>query len=184
MSGTIELLRHGDTGQQGFRGQLDDALSALGWRQMRAAVAERRWHAIVSSPLERCAAFARELAQQHGVPMRLDARLAEYHFGQWQGLSMETLAERWPDQLQRFWADPLAHPPPQGESLQAFRLRLTEAIAQIAGQARWQHVLVITHGGVIRLLRCLGEGLPLGRMASLDVPHATLHRLPLEWLAG
>ena len=27
---TIDLLRHGDTGQRGFRGQLDDALSEAG----------------------------------------------------------------------------------------------------------------------------------------------------------
>ena len=28
----IELLRHGDTGQRSYRGQLDDALSPLGWK--------------------------------------------------------------------------------------------------------------------------------------------------------
>ena len=31
----IELLRHGDTGQRSYRGQLDDALSEVGWSQLR-----------------------------------------------------------------------------------------------------------------------------------------------------
>ena len=41
----IDLLRHGDTGQRSYRGQLDDALSPLGWSQLRAAIFGRSWDA-------------------------------------------------------------------------------------------------------------------------------------------
>ena len=54
----IDLLRHGDTGQRSYRGQLDDPLSTLGWSQLRAAIFGRSWDAIVTSPLRRCAEFA------------------------------------------------------------------------------------------------------------------------------
>lgn len=175
---SIELLRHGDTGQRSYRGQLDDALSELGGAQLRAAVAGREWDAVVSSTLQRCAGFAAELADQRGLPLRFDARLAEYHFGDWQGVPIETLAERDGDALGRFWADPVAHPPPGAESFAAFRERLGAALDRIVAEAAARRVLVITHGGAIRLLRCRVEGRHYGDMAGIDVPHASLHSLP------
>lgn len=179
MSGSITLLRHGDTGQRSYRGQLDDPLSALGVEQLRRAVAYGVWDAIVSSTLQRCASFARELAAARGLPLRLDARLAEYHFGQWQGVPIETLAERQSDALGRFWSDPVAHPPPGAETFAAFRARLSAALDEIAHEARERRVLVVTHGGAIRLLRCVAEGRDFGDMVEIEVPHASLH--PLAW---
>jgi alpha-ribazole phosphatase len=174
----IELLRHGDTGQRSYRGQLDDALSEQGWAQLRAAVAGRAWDCIVSSTLQRCAAFAQELAQARQWPLRLDARLAEYHFGQWQGVPIEQIAQEQGDALARFWADPVAFPPPGAETFEAFRDRLSAALDDIAAHAEGPRVLVVTHGGAIRLLRCLVEQRSYGDMAGIDVPHASLHRLP------
>lgn len=177
MSACIDLLRHGDTGQRSYRGQLDDPLSALGWTQLRAAVAQRQWDAIVSSSLRRCADFARELAATRGLPLRIDARLAEYHFGAWQGVPIEELAHTQGDALARFWADPVAHPPPGAETLAQFRQRLGAALDDVAREARGRSVLVVTHGGAIRLLRCVVEGRGYGDMAGIDVPHASLHSM-------
>ena len=42
-----------------------------------------------------------------------------------------------------------------------------------------QRVLVVTHGGAIRALRCLVAGDGFGHMTELAVPHASLH--PLRW---
>lgn len=175
----IELLRHGDTGQRSYRGQLDDALSAQGWEQLRAAVVGRQWDAVVSSSLQRCAAFAQELVLARGLPLRLDARLAEYHFGDWQGVPIEELAQAQGEALGRFWADPVTCPPPGAETFAAFHARLCAALEDIAGEARDRRVLVVTHGGAIRLLRCHAERRSYGDMANIDVPHASLH--PLDW---
>jgi len=183
MSGVleIELLRHGHTGQRSYRGQLDDPLSAQGWEQLRATAASATWDAVVSSTLQRCAAFATELAAQRGLPLRLDPRLAEYHFGQWQGVPIEDIARDEGDALGRFWADPVRYPPPGGEPFAAFGERLAAALDQIvdehAGRAR--RVLVVTHGGAIRALRCIAEQRPFGQMVEIEVAHASLH--PLAW---
>lgn len=178
MSGvSIDLLRHGDTGQRSYRGQLDDALSERGWSQLRFAVEGQAWDAIVASTLQRCAAFARELANARGLSLRLDARLAEYHFGDWQGVPIETLADEQGDALGRFWGDPVAHPPPGGETFSQFHARLSAAMDDIVATAPAGRVLVVTHGGAIRLLRCVAERRGFGDMAGIDVPHASLHRL-------
>ena len=181
MSVQIELLRHGDTAQRSYRGQLDDALSELGWSQLRAAVQGREWDCVVSSSLQRCAAFARELSHARGVPLRIDARLVEYHFGDWQGVPIERIAEEQGDALARFWADPVRHPPPGAETFEAFHERLRAALDDVTAQATGKRVLVITHGGAIRLLRCLVEQRSYGDMANIEVPHASLH--PLPWTA-
>jgi len=174
----IELLRHGDTGQKSYRGQTDDALTDAGWAQLRNTVAGRAWDVVVSSSLQRCAAFARELAATRGLPLRLDSRLVEYHFGDWQGVPIKTIHARDGAALGRFWADPVAHPPPGAEPFAAFHARLSAALDQIAVEHVGQRVLVVTHGGAIRLLRCHAEGRGYGDMAGIDVPHASLHALP------
>jgi alpha-ribazole phosphatase len=178
MKVAIDLLRHGDTGQRSYRGQLDDPLTDLGWMQLREAVRMRDdWQMIVSSTLQRCASFADELATARGLPLSLDARLAEYHFGHWQGVPIETLAEEQGEALARFWADPVAHPPPGAETFAMFRARLSAALDEVVAKAGDRRVLVVTHGGAIRLLRCLAEGRSYGDMANIDVPHASIHRL-------
>lgn len=174
---SIDLLRHGDTGQRSYRGQLDDPLTDLGWTQLRDAVAGGEWDRVVSSSMARCARFADELATRRGLPLRVDARLAEYHFGDWQGVPIETIAEEDGDALGRFWADPVAHPPPGAETFDAFRLRLSGALDDIASEVSTSRVLVVTHGGAIRLLRCIHERRAFGDMAGIDVPHASLHRI-------
>jgi Fructose-2,6-bisphosphatase len=173
----IDLLRHGDTGQRSYRGQLDDPLTELGWVQLRAAVEGLSWDRIVSSSLARCARFAEELAGARRLPLRIDARLAEYHFGDWQGVPIETLAEEQGDALGRFWADPVANPPPGAETFDAFHARLAAAMRDIVDETGNARVLVITHGGAIRLLRCAAEGRSFADMAGIDVPHASLHRM-------
>ncbi|GAB3378629.1 histidine phosphatase family protein [Lysobacter fragariae] len=177
-------MRHGDTGRRGFRGRIDDALVPEGWQQMRAAVAGVEWDAIFTSPLRRCSEFARELAVQRAITLHEDERLIEYDSGEWQSLSMEELADLHGDALTRFWADPVANPPPGGESMSGFQARLTDALDAIArttvdaasGRAS-PRVLVVTHGGAIRLLRCLEAGRALQEMSAIDVPHASIHRM-------
>jgi alpha-ribazole phosphatase len=179
---SIDLLRHGDTGQRSYRGQLDDALTEVGWTQLRAAVAGHEWDVVVSSTLQRCAAFARELVGARGLPLHFDADLAEYHFGDWQGVPIETLAAEQGEALGRFWLDPFAHPPPGAEPFDAFRARLCAALDRIALLASTRRVLVVTHGGAIRVLRCVAERRSYADMAGIEVPHASLHVLswPLQ----
>jgi alpha-ribazole phosphatase len=175
----IVLLRHGETGQSGFRGRLDDPLTLAGWEQMRRATHEARipWQAVVSSPLVRCADFAHAFAAERGLPVERDDRLAELDFGNWEGQDAEALYRTQPEALGRFWADPWTFTPPNGEPLAAFEARVRAAWADLSERHADQHVLVVTHGGVIRLLLCLARGLAHSELLRLAVPHASLHRI-------
>ena len=180
MSTRIELLRHGETEQGGgFRGSLDDALTLRGWQQMREAVgAAGPWDVLISSPLQRCAAFARELAGQCDLPLHLEPDLRELHFGEWEGRSAAELMEGSAEALGLFWADPYGFTPPGGEPLLQFEARVLAAVDRLRQRFAGQRVLVICHAGVMRLLLARARGLPRERLLEVVVAHGEL--LPLD----
>jgi alpha-ribazole phosphatase len=176
----IDLLRHGETvGGTRFRGSLDDPLTDEGIRQMECAVANAGpWDEIVTSPLSRCAAFAASLAQRLSIPLEIDERLREIHFGDWEGRSYAELMATAPLALTRFLGDPLRHPPPGAESVEAFRERTLDALwDRLTAHNLGRRLLLVTHGGVIRVMLCHARQWPLARLLEIDVPHASLHSL-------
>lgn len=178
-AGYVELLRHGDTGQSGFRGRLEDLLTPLGWKQMEQALqGSPRWHAVLSSPRMRCAHFAAAYATRWGLPLEIDEALAELDFGLWEGVPVADIQHHHPDLLGKFWADPWSNPPPQGESLQHFEQRLCAVRNKIQTQYAGQRTLVITHAGVIRYLLYLAHPWSPQALWQWTIPHASRHRLP------
>ncbi|BFT64826.1 alpha-ribazole phosphatase family protein [Pseudomonas moorei] len=178
----LDLLRHGETELGGgLRGSLDDALTEKGWQQMREAVlAQGPWDRLVSSPLQRCARFAEELAGRLGLPVELQADLQELHFGAWEGQSAAALMETDADSLGLFWADPYAFTPPQGEPVAAFAARVLAAVARLHATYAGERVLLVSHGGVMRLLLAQARGLPREQLLNVEVGHGALFSLSVE----
>jgi broad specificity phosphatase PhoE len=165
----IELLRHGEpVGGRRYRGQLDDPLSERGWTQMWAAVGERSdWEQIVTSPLQRCHAFATALGERHQLPVQSEVRFAEVGFGEWEGKTRAELEQLVPGQVGRFLSDPLIHRPPGAEPLAAFIARVQAGFDALLAACAGQSVLVVAHAGVIRAI-----------MASvLEIPPAAMYRI-------
>lgn len=181
---TIDLLRHGEPlGGRKFRGSVDDPLSEKGWVQMRAAVGDHcPWQAIVSSPLVRCADFAHEIAERHGLPLSLDEGLREISFGAWDGRAVADVQAEQPEALNRFWQDPENHPPCHAEPFEQFHNRVAATWATILERAYGRQVVVITHGGVIRMILCHILEIPLRRFWRLHVPYAGLSRIKMRRL--
>lgn len=182
----IDLLRHGETeGGARYRGAIDDALSARGWEQMRAVVGESGpWSRIVSSPLQRCAAFASETEQIHRLPLDIEPRLRELHFGDWEGKTSVEIHAAWPDRLERFWSDPVNHPPPGGENFSAFQARVLGAWDDLLARHAGAHLLIVTHGGPIRVILGRARGLPWAEALCQPVPPASLHTLVVSAATG
>jgi len=178
----LDLLRHGETELGGgLRGSLDDALTEKGWAQMRAAVIEQGpWDRLVSSPLQRCARFAEELGALLGLPVQLDKGLQELHFGAWEGQSAVALMETDAEALGLFWADPYSFTPPQGEPVVDFSTRVLAAVERLQAAYAGERVLLISHGGVMRLLLAQARGLPREQLLNVEVGHGTLFSLTVE----
>ncbi|MGY2377696.1 alpha-ribazole phosphatase family protein [Pseudomonas sp. SDO524_S393] len=172
----LDLLRHGETELGGgLRGSLDDALTARGWEQMRAAVVNQGpWDRLVSSPLQRCARFAEELGERLALPVSLDKDLQELHFGAWEGQSAAALMETDAEALGLFWADPYSFTPPDGEPVSEFSRRVMGAVSRLHQAYAGQRVLLISHGGVMRLLLAQARSLPREQLLNVEVGHGGL----------
>ena len=175
----VDLMRHGEpVGGRRYRGQIDDPLSEKGWAQMWAAVGEAApWQAIVSSPLQRCAAFADALAKRHDLPLHFDPRLMEVGFGAWEGHTADELRQADPEQLTRFYHDPVRHRPPGAEPLADFVARVGQAFADVLATHAGRHVLVVCHAGVIRAVVAQVLQAPLSALYRLQVDSAGLTRI-------
>lgn len=125
----IDLLRHGDVeGGRKYRGQLDDPLTELGWQQLRNTTSKKQnWQHIITSPLKRCAGFAEELSQTHSLPLKIENEFKEISFGLWEGKTAEQLLDAEPEEIKRYWNDPVNTTPPQGENLLGFEKRIISA---------------------------------------------------------
>lgn len=173
----VGLLRHGEVeGGSRFRGHTDDALTAIGLDQMHAAInGKQRWDRVISSPLVRCTTFAEEYARRYSTPLSFDARLMEMHFGAWEGRTAAELMATDADALTRFWNDPLHNTPPGGEPLAQFQARVLDAWNHIVTEYLAQRVLIVTHGGVIRVLLCQVTGVSMAQLQEFSVGHGQLH---------
>ncbi|AMQ88958.1 histidine phosphatase family protein [Marinobacter sp. LQ44] len=179
----IDLMRHGEPeGGQMFRGSKDDPLSPVGWQQMEAAVhGHDHWDAIVSSPMTRCRLFAEQLAQRRRIPLHIEDDLREIGFGDWEGLTSRQVQERYGDHLSRFWQDPINSNPPGGEAMTDFYQRVTLGFDRWQDKLASQRILVVCHGGVIRMVLAKVLGIPLEKsFAGFSVPYACRSRIQVD----
>ncbi len=177
----IDLMRHGEPeGGSRYRGHIDHPLTQNGWEQMRAQIGDTLpWQEIITSPLLRCAEFAEELARETGLPLAYEPRLMEIHFGDWEGKTAAELEKQDKQAFYAFYDDPLSNTPPGAESLTAFQNRVCAAWQDIQHQYQQRHVLVVTHGGSIRIILSQVLKMPLEAIFRLDVPYAAISRIQL-----
>ncbi len=153
MTTVLDFIRHGEPeGGSLYRGSaINDPLSEKGWQQMWSAVGETsHWDRVVSSPLSRCHAFARALAEQYTLPVMTLHDLREVGFGAWEGRSSTEIRKTHPQEYQRFYADPVNNRPKGAEDLHAFGQRVAAAMEGMATDHAGERILVIVHAGVIR----------------------------------
>jgi len=122
-----------------------------------------------SSPLQRC----RQLAEcLHPQPL-FDDRLAEMNFGAWEGRAWDAIPR---SELDAWAADVSGYAPPGGESPAALLQRALAFVAELAVS----EAVIVTHGGVIRMLLAHWQNVPAHEWANLSVPFCGLIQVRLE----
>ncbi|HVM54876.1 MAG TPA: histidine phosphatase family protein [Acidimicrobiales bacterium] len=156
MTTRILLVRHGESAWNAigrWQGWADPELSDLGRQQaLEAAAAVGAVDAIVASDLQRAMQTALIISEAIGVgPVQVEAGLRERDVGDWTGLTRAEIDERWPGTYEA-WRTGGMPSPPGGEANEAIIERVVAAIREVAGAFDGGEVLVVAHGGVIRLL--------------------------------
>lgn len=127
--------------------------------------------ALHASPLRR----ARLLAEALGTP-QLDPRLKEISFGDWEGRHFDDIGSAIDD-----WAsDPLGFSAPGGESASAMAARVLNWFDELRAGTPPTAVVVVAHGGPLRVLAGHLLGLPAERWLGLEFACGQVTRLDVE----
>jgi broad specificity phosphatase PhoE len=163
-------VRHGATDWNRLKraqGQADIELNLEGHRQAIAA-AEEFAHlnidAVYSSDLKRSLDTARPIAEAHGLEVITDPDFREIDQGEWEGLSVDEIKERWPD----LWG-PARHfsARPGGESPEQVRARALVGIRRVVERHPEGAVVIVSHGGTMRWISAAALGYDDHRSARI-----------------
>jgi 2,3-bisphosphoglycerate-dependent phosphoglycerate mutase len=166
---TLWLVRHAPTRDNldgRVMGQRDVAPTSYGLSVAAGLAGETTFAQAVSSDARRAQDTARAIAP--AAPLRLDERLRERCFGEWEGRDKRELRAERPDAFTAGGAIRLDADPPGGEPLAALLERVHAALSDL--REAEGPVLVIGHNGSLRAaLALLGErGLGAATTMSLD----------------
>ena len=185
------LVRHGEVEEWArgrIYGRLDPSLSPAGRTQAASAAARlAREHpsALYASSSARALETAGPIGAACGLVPRVDLRLREIEFGEFEGLTFAEAEQR----DVSTWRQWMEHPGrvrfPGGECWDEVRARSVEAAEAIAADHPAGAAVVVTHGGVIRALVSEALGLPAERTFRIEIAFGSLtvlRREPFGWM--
>ncbi|MGD1994098.1 MAG: histidine phosphatase family protein [Anaerolineae bacterium] len=168
MTTQILLIRHGQTAlnaENRIRGQADVPLDTTGRWQARVTgnyVADR-WPlaAVYSSPLLRSCQTAEAIASAQGLAAQPLDGLLDMSFGEWEGLTITEVKDRWPALARAWYEEPHTVEFPSGESLSVVRERSTAALDAVAVRHEGETIALVAHAVVNRVLLCAVLGIDI-----------------------
>ncbi len=147
--------------------------------RVREALAHKQWGTVYSSPAQRCHRLALDLAQSSHV--RLDERLRELHFGDWEGRLWQDIK---PEESLYWTEDFVNEAPPGGESYQELWDRCQQFFEELMNDRPPHPILIVTHSGIIRAFRCRAEGRSLREAFDFPLDYGAHWDLPASGLSS
>jgi len=188
----IILIRHGETewnSQQRMQGHSNSDLSSVGQAQIQAL---GQWMKIVpfdhiySSDSLRAKQTAEAITQFSGHELKIDLRLREKNLGVFEGLTSEEARVRHPEVFRLFKTAGSKYVIDEGESTQHLQDRALEIVEEILNKHPEKRVLLVTHGGFIRVVMKHSLGLSLETPTRFLIRNTGVFRLVWEdkWIVS
>ena len=176
----LHLVRHAEVDEayhEVFGGQIDMELSLVGHEQAKGLAKflnGRTFDRIYRSPMVRVRQTAKPLLDALGRKAEVIDDLREVDFGVWTG-------HKWHEIQEKFGVDAedwLVHlengDVAEAEPMVECRSRIRGSLEQMMDEGAGQDVLVLCHGGVIRMLLALLLDEPFSKMDRFEVDFASL----------
>lgn len=135
--------------------------------QVARGLAGRRLDWIAASPVQRTVESAEVIARSHGLDVARDERFIEWAFGPWEGMWIEDIQARYPQEWRLWREDPVALRLPGAETLEQVADRM--AAGCLAWMDRGGHGAIVSHQDPLAALVCRLIGMPLHRLRALDI---------------
>jgi probable phosphoglycerate mutase len=188
----IILIRHGETewnSQQRMQGHSNSDLSSVGQAQIQALgqwMKNVPFDLIYSSDSPRAKQTAEAITQFSGHELQFDQRLREKNLGVFEGLTSEEARERHPEVFRLFKTAGSKYVIDEGESTQQLQDRALEIVNEIRIKHPEERVLLVTHGGFIRVVMKHSLGLSLETPTRFLIRNTGVFRLVWEdkWIVS
>ncbi len=155
----IILIRHGETEwnvEEVFRGRIDVELNETGIREaslLAQYLSDSEITAIYSSPLKRALQTAEIIAGYHKIKVEIAPELVDFDFGEWQGLSCRTVADKYKQLYAQWLENPLVKIP-GAETLDDVRSRAMRLVNSLVTKYEGATVALVSHRVVNKVLIC------------------------------
>lgn len=181
---TFHLIRHGEkeADDQLIVGRTRGIHLSSRGQEQAAAIAERLRdrpiRSVFSSPLERARETAEPLARVCGVEVQLLEGLHEGDFGEWSGMSLETLRTMpaWRD----FNSFRSGTRPPGGEAMLEIQARFVREMVRLRKEFPNEEIALVSHGDPLRAAVCYFLGMPLDLFQRIEISVASLSVLTMD----
>ena len=188
----IILIRHGETewnSQRRMQGHSNSDLSSVGQAQIQALgqwMKNVPFNHIYSSDSLRAKQTAEAITQFSGHELKIDLRLREKNLGVFEGLTSEEARERHPEVFRLFKTAGSKYVIDEGESTQQLQDRALEIVEEIRIKHPEERVLLVTHGGFIRVVMKHSLGLSLETPTRFLIRNTGVFRLVWEdkWIVS
>lgn len=150
----VYFVRHGQTdwnAQGRIQGRMDIPLNTVGMEQARELaeqLAQKNVSVdrVVTSDLSRAYETGRIVAERLGVPCEKSHNLYEREFGDWEGLKMSEIQEKWAQLYEDWMNRRYDFRPPNGESYHELAQRMMNAVGKLLENTK-ENLLIVSHGG-------------------------------------
>lgn len=161
----VYVIRHGLTElnkKRVLNGQIDEPLAPEGIEQAKAAIefVPKEVNHIYTSPMLRARQTAQVINEKLNLPLSVQDELREINMGSVAGTSWDTL-ESGQELKRKHRSAEFDYRSLGGESAEEVRVRLIAFLKVINKKHGDGEVLLITHGGIIRILNLLESDKPL-----------------------
>jgi len=177
------LIRHAEVEPRYhsiFGGKIDMALSERGHAQAAALAGYLKtfdFAAVYSSPMRRVQDTLGPILTLRDYKTTVMTELREVDFGAWTGLSWDEVREKFGisafDWLTQLECNAIAN----AECAKDFRARLEPCLGEILSRHSGQHVAILCHGGVIRMLLSILLKWPFPSFAPVEIEYTSITQI-------
>lgn len=171
----IIMVRHGQSlanATRRFAGHSDFDLSELGHVQAKHAaeylLKNEKIDVIYASDLLRAYHTATPIAEAFGLPIHKDKGLREIFAGDWEALTVEEIAEKFPEDFSKWKNNYSQSRPTGGESTKEVYARVIPHVLDLAKKHDGETILLASHATVVRSFIAYSKGLSSDQTEMLE----------------
>lgn len=174
MPTTVYLMRHGEVangGEKRYNGHIDVDITQKGVEQMHRLAGlldGKSLSAVYSSDLIRSRKGAEIISRRVGISYTPLRALRERSVGKWEGLTVEEIKTRYPEEYAVWRADLLNYRPPDGECLLDLKHRILPVYKGLVDSHQGKEIGMLLHGGVNRVILAEAFGMDLMNLFRID----------------